>query len=195
MAKVFRTEAMTLWSIRIENLIFSLYNSSHSYTWHLLLALFGFTWYSYNWDGSMLERAFQMNHQSEDGFQRELWISPSACDFANRQRRWSMGTKGAAPPALEEWGQGCKSALFVLSTDVIFTISSYIRFSLRFDILLSSGFHDLPRNSAMVGGSIFLWKVALKFKFWRHYHVMITASALLQTPVRPALLLILRPCQ
>ena len=61
-----------------------------------------------------------------------------------------------AAPALEERGQAGKSTLFMLPTDVIvFTFCTYIRSSLRFDPLLSSGVHDLQRNARMAG-SIYL---------------------------------------
>ena len=48
-------------------------------------------------------------------------------------------------------GEGGKSVPLMQSTDVAFFTSSYIRPFLGLDLFLSSGIHDLPRNSAVVG--------------------------------------------
>jgi len=54
-----------------------------------------------------------------------------------------MGVRRAASLCPQRVGVGAKSAL-LLSTDVIFSFSSYVCSSLRLDVLLSSAIHHLP---------------------------------------------------
>ena len=82
-------------------------------------------------------------------------------------------------PCPQSAGARCqKSPSYAVYWFNSFTCSSYIFSSLRLHLLLSSGVHDLPQIAAMVG-SICLWKVTLKFKFWCHHDIIISASALL----------------
>ena len=98
---------------------------------------------------------------------------------------WGQRGK-SAPPCPQRAGQnGQNSPSFAVYWFNFFTFSSYIRSSIWLDLLLSSEFHDLPWNATMVG-SICLWKVTQKIKFWHHYDVIISASAFFQTSAPPA---------
>ena len=103
------------------------------------------------------------------------------------------GEGGSTPPVLEERGQGGKVFFLCCLLISFFHIFFLPSFSLRLDTPLPFRFHNLPRNATMVG-SICLWKVTLNFKFWRHYDVIIIASALSQTSAPPVLLLFWRSC-
>ena len=88
--------------------------------------------------------------------------------YLSIQGRWNLGAKGvSASLALQERGQKCPS--YTAYWFNFFTFSSYSRSSLRLNLPLPSGFHDLPRNATMAGG-ICLWKVTLQIlmSLWRH---------------------------
>jgi len=110
------------------------------------------------------------------------------------QGRRSTGAKGgSAPLPVKSGGKGQKFSSYVVYWFYFFIFPSCIHSSLRLDLLLTSGFYGLPWNAKMVRRK-HLWKVTLKFQFWRHSHVIIGENALFQTSSLPTLLVLRRLC-
>lgn len=103
------------------------------------------------------------------------------------------GERGQCTPARKCGGKGQKVPSYVGYWFYFFIFPSCIHSSLRLDLLLTSGFYGLPWNAKMVRRK-HLWKVTLKFQFWRHSHVIIGENALFQTSSLPTLLVLRRLC-